>query len=96
MSVSRREAVTGGLAMLAAGGLPPARANFRDGPVVGAIEGLEDFVPAIEAYTYLYPLVTMETDPPDHDQCRRHPSAPGPRWGSSSRRGATRMRPSGT
>ena len=60
MSVSRREAVTGGLAMLAAGGLPPARANW-DGPVVRALEGLEDFAPAIEAYTYLYPLVTMET-----------------------------------
>ncbi|MFC7472738.1 DUF1254 domain-containing protein [Dankookia sp. GCM10030260] len=58
--MSRRQALTSGAAMLAAGGLPPAQAHW-DGPVVRALEGLEDFAPAIEAYTYLYPLVTMET-----------------------------------
>lgn len=60
MTLSRRNAVTAGVALLStAVAAPEAHAQF-DGPAVQALEGLEDFATAIEAYTFGYPLVTME------------------------------------
>lgn len=44
---------------LASFGISSARADW-DGPVLGAIEGGEDFWLATDAYIYGYPLVTME------------------------------------
>lgn len=58
MPVSRRDALIGSLALLA-GAAGPASAAW-DKPIVEGIEGLEDFWPAVEAYIYGYPLVTME------------------------------------
>ncbi len=59
MDISRRAAAFGGLGLLAGTSLRPARAEW-DHPVMNAVEGLEDFAIAVEAYTYGYPLVTME------------------------------------
>jgi hypothetical protein len=60
MLLTRRNALAAGAAF-AAGALPGSRAGATwDGPILGAIEGAEDFPIAIEAYTYAYPLVTME------------------------------------
>ncbi|MFM8533731.1 MAG: DUF1254 domain-containing protein, partial [Acidimicrobiia bacterium] len=59
MTASRRNVLTGGLFALGVTPLAPALASW-DGPVIGALEGLGEFAPAIEAYTYGYPLVTME------------------------------------
>ena len=60
MLVNRRNALTASLGL--AGSLLSdgrSKANW-DGPILDAVEGVEDFPIAIEAYTYLYPLVTME------------------------------------
>ena len=60
MMPTRRETLSAGLA-LAATMLPGGEARARwDGPMADALSGVEEFPLAIEAYTYLYPLVTME------------------------------------
>lgn len=60
MDLTRRHALAAGAA-LAGAALPGARSQAQwDAKVIGAIEGAEDFPAAIEAYTFLYPLVTME------------------------------------
>ena len=82
MTVSRRTISLGGLGLLAATSLPPA-ADALDGPLVDLVEGSDEFGIAVEAYTYGYPLVTME-------MTRRvmtnvaEPTAPRARWASSS------------
>ena len=58
MSVSRRSVSASGLSLLAAASLSSA-AKAADG-LVDAIEGTEEFALAVEAYTFGYPLVTME------------------------------------
>ena len=57
MTLSRRSAVTAGLALL--GTASAAEAQF-DGPVAHLLDGAADFATAVEAYTYGYALVTME------------------------------------
>jgi hypothetical protein len=58
MSVSRRTVSLGGMSLLAATSvISVARASD---PIVDLIEGTEEFGLAIEAYTFGYPLVTME------------------------------------
>jgi len=59
MNISRRAATLGGLGLLASSPLTHSQA-MSDHPVLGAIEGTEEFAIAVEAYTYGYPLVTME------------------------------------
>jgi hypothetical protein len=58
MSLSRRSFAAG--ALLGATALRPARADGWGETLVADVEGLGDIVPAIEAYVYGYPLVTME------------------------------------
>ena len=59
MHLTRRNTLAAAAAFGAA--LPlGAGAVTTEGPVLGALEGIEEFPLAIEAYTYLYPLVTME------------------------------------
>ncbi|WP_104668843.1 DUF1254 domain-containing protein [Ensifer adhaerens] len=59
MDITRRDLTAAGLGVLAAGSLarPGAAA---DGFVADLPEGLDEFALAVEAYTYAYPLVTME------------------------------------
>lgn len=59
MDITRRDLTAAGLGVLAAGSLarPGAAA---DGLVADLPEGLDEFALAVEAYTYAYPLVTME------------------------------------
>lgn len=59
LKVDRRSILTGLSIALASFGISSARADW-DGPVLGAIEGSEDFWLATDAYIYGYPLVTME------------------------------------
>ena len=59
MSVSRRAVSLGGLGLLAATSLSPASGQ-AEGLVGDLMEGSEEFGIAVEAYTYGYPLVTME------------------------------------
>jgi hypothetical protein len=59
MSMSRRTASAGGLSLLAATSLS-STAKAADGMLGDMTEGFEDFALAIEAYTFGYPLVTME------------------------------------
>lgn len=60
MNITRRNLTVGGLSLLASSSLcSPLRADW-DGPVVGAIEGTEEFWLASDAYIFGYPLVTME------------------------------------
>ena len=54
MTISRRG--FGLLSLLGAGALHPARAEIGD-TILKDIEGLEDFIPAVEAYVYGYPLL---------------------------------------
>ncbi|MDR6757787.1 hypothetical protein J2Y48_003084 [Mycoplana sp. BE70] len=58
MDVSRRALSIGGLGLLAASALSPARA--MDLPIADPFDGTSDFWTAVEAYIYGYPLVTME------------------------------------
>ncbi len=60
MSINRRSVLTASLAgILSAAGFSASRA--QDGGVLaGAIEGLDDFWLATDAYVFGYPLVTME------------------------------------
>ncbi len=59
MKITRRELTVAGLGLMAAGSLgTPAKA--REGLVANLPEGLDEFALAVEAYTYAYPLVTME------------------------------------
>ena len=58
MDFSRRMVTAAGLGALAAAAARPALAF--DGPVTDLIEGSEDFLLALDAYVYGYPLVTME------------------------------------
>ena len=58
MNVSRRTASVGGASLLAATALGSA-ASSAD-PVIDLTEGTDEFALAIEAYTFGYPLVTME------------------------------------
>ena len=58
MTITRRAAAIGGLGLAAVAGF-----NFNanaEGVFADFTEGTEDFAIAIEAYTYGYPLVTME------------------------------------
>lgn len=59
LNVDRRSILAGLSIALASFGISSARADW-DGPVLGAIEGSEDFWLATDAYIYGYPLVTME------------------------------------
>jgi hypothetical protein len=59
MNITRREATTGGLSLLASASMSTlSRAEL--GESLGIGEGLEDFWLATDAYVYGYPLVTME------------------------------------
>ncbi len=59
MNTTRRQAVIGGLSLLAGASLSTtSKADFNSFFDVG--EGLEDFWTATDAYIYGYPLVTME------------------------------------
>ncbi|QRM54921.1 DUF1254 domain-containing protein [Sinorhizobium sp. BG8] len=58
MKVTRRAASLGGLGLLAASAITPAKAF--DEPFVDPFEGEGDFWLAVEAYIYGYALVTME------------------------------------
>jgi hypothetical protein len=58
MNLTRRNALGASLAIAGAPGAG-ALANLG-GPILGALEGAEDFPAAVEAYTYGYSLVTME------------------------------------
>ena len=58
MSVSRRTVSLGGLGLLASSALPQF-ARAQDGPILDIL-GSDEFALAIEAYTFAYPLVTME------------------------------------
>jgi hypothetical protein len=57
-SISRRAVSTAALGLFA--GTAFSRASLADGPIVDVVEGAEDFALAVEAYTFGYPLVTME------------------------------------
>jgi len=59
MLISRRGFSLAGIGLLASTNLS-TRAYALDGPVADLIEGTEEFALAVEAYTYGYPLVTME------------------------------------
>jgi hypothetical protein len=59
LKVDRRAIVTGLSIALASFGISAARADW-DGPILGAVEGGEEFWLATDAYIYGYPLVTME------------------------------------
>jgi hypothetical protein len=58
MSVSRRTISAGGLSLLAATSLSSTAKS--DGVIDDIIEGTDEFALAVEAYTFGYPLVTME------------------------------------
>ena len=58
MNFSRRGVSAGGVSLLAAASVS-SQAKAAD-PIVDLIEGTEEFGLAIEAYTFGYPLVTME------------------------------------
>ena len=59
LKVDRRAIVTGLSIALASFGISAARADW-DGPILGAVEGGEEFWLATDAYIYGYPLVTIE------------------------------------
>ena len=60
MNITRRHALAAGLGTaVSALSLSSLRAEF-EGPVLGALEGGEEFWLATDAYIYGYPLVTME------------------------------------
>ncbi|PTE11096.1 DUF1254 domain-containing protein [Mesorhizobium helmanticense] len=59
MSVSRRTVCLGGAGLLAATSLNTTTA-FAEGLISDLMEGSDEFGLAVEAYTYGYPLVTME------------------------------------
>ena len=59
MDVSRRFVTTGGLGLLALTSLG-SKAGQAEGLVSDLVEASEEFGLAVEAYTYGYPLVTME------------------------------------
>jgi hypothetical protein len=56
MKVSRRGISIGGMSLLAA----TSQARALDAPIADIMEGSDEFLLAIEAYTFGYPLVTME------------------------------------
>src|SRR5215471_7469013 len=58
MNITRRHALVAGLGTALSGWAIPA--SHAEGPVLGAIEGGEEFWLATDAYVYGYPLVTME------------------------------------
>ncbi len=58
MTISRRTVSVGGVSLLAATALG-STASSAD-PAMDLTEGAEEFALAIEAYTFGYPLVTME------------------------------------
>ncbi len=59
MSVSRRALSAGGMSLLAAASLSP-KSIAAEGIVGDLTEGTDEFALAVEAYTFGYPLVTME------------------------------------
>ncbi|WP_210496662.1 DUF1254 domain-containing protein [Microvirga antarctica] len=59
MTISRRALSVSALGLLATTSLG-STARALDGPIVNLIEGTEEFAIAVEAYTFGYPLVTME------------------------------------
>ncbi|HYC17430.1 MAG TPA: DUF1254 domain-containing protein [Pseudolabrys sp.] len=60
MNMTRRSATFGGLSLLTGSSLSGALFADWEGPVIGSIEGADDFWLATDAYIYGYPLVTME------------------------------------
>jgi hypothetical protein len=58
MDVSRRRLTAAGLGLLATAAARPALAI--DGPLAALVEGGDDFLVALEAYAFAYPLVTMD------------------------------------
>jgi hypothetical protein len=58
MDITRRAATFGGITLLTATALSPARA--LDGPLADIMTGSDDFWTGVDAYIYAYPLVTME------------------------------------
>lgn len=59
MKISRRTVSIGGLGLMAAASLS-STASAADGIFSDLMEGSDDFGLAVEAYTYGYPLITME------------------------------------
>ena len=60
MNITRRHALVAGFGtVLSAASVSSLRAEF-EGPLLGAVEGGEEFWLATDAYIYGYPLVTME------------------------------------
>ena len=59
MQVSRRSVSIGGMSLLAATSLS-SQAKALDAPIADIMEGSDEFLLAVEAYTFGYPLVTME------------------------------------
>jgi hypothetical protein len=59
MSITRRATTMGGIGLVAGNALASS-ALAEGGLVADVTEGTEEFATAIEAYTYGYPLVTME------------------------------------
>src|SRR5262249_26270685 len=59
MRTTRRNATFGFMGFMAAAMAAPKAFAFDD-PLTDVIEGTEDFVVALDAYVYGYPLVTME------------------------------------
>lgn len=59
MTISRRHLIRGAAALLASTSLIGI-ASAQDGPISDLLDGGEDLWLALEAYAYLYPLVTME------------------------------------
>jgi hypothetical protein len=60
MTITRRTAAIGSLSLLAGTSMStPGRADW-DGPIYSAVEGIEEFWLATDAYIFGYPLVTLE------------------------------------
>jgi len=60
MKLTRRAAALGGLNLLSGAAMCTSLRADRDSPLIGFIEGGEEFWLATDAYIYGYPLVTME------------------------------------
>src|SRR5262245_40251242 len=59
MRTNRRDVTFGFMGLMAAAMAAP-KAFALDGPLTDVIEGTEDFLVALDAYVYGYPLITME------------------------------------
>ncbi len=59
LKLTRRATTLGGLGLLATSAILNKASAF-DGPLTDLVEGTEDFGTAVDAYTYGYPMVTLE------------------------------------